>query len=104
MTEMHYKEFKYDAITLMSDLIDLKFDYRDNIIDIIDAHFSNYDLYPHITKLSEKGVVSFDILDRIVDDIMHKCLALMFMRDGATVSLFIMDDEIKITEIIKDFY
>lgn len=104
MIEFNYKEFEYNGTTILSDLIDLKVGYRDNLIDIINAHFSNNDLFPHIAKLSEKAALSFDILDRIVDNVIHKCLALMFMCDGATVSLFIMDDEIKITEIIKDFY
>lgn len=104
MIEFNYKEFEYDETTIISDLIDLKVGYRDNLIDIINTHFSNNDLFPYITKLSEKGEVSFDILDRIVDNVIHNCLALMFMCDGATVSLFIMDNDIKITEIIKDFY
>lgn len=104
MVELNYKEFEYDKITIMTDLIDLKPGYRDNLIDIINAYFSHNDLSPHIAKLSKKGMVSFDALDRIVDNVIHNCLALMLMCDGATVSLFIMDNEIKITEIIKDFY
>lgn len=104
MVEFNYKEFEYHETTIISDLIDLKVGYRNNLIDIINAHFSDNDLFPHIAKLSEKGMVSFDVLDRIVDNVIHNCLALMFMRDDVTVSLFIMDNDIKITEIIKDFY
>lgn len=35
MVEFNYKEFEYHETTIISDLIDLKVGYRDNLIDII---------------------------------------------------------------------